>query len=77
MNSLRSPKNKFQGVIYFEQAIEEIGSVIRFTSNDIEALKTLCTQQAGSHQANVVILENKAVYPSFDWVEVERFDLNK
>ena len=77
MNSMRSPKNKFQGVIYFDQAIEEIGSVIRFTSNDIEGLKTLCTQQAGNHPARVTILENKAVYPSFDWVEVDRFDLNK
>jgi tetratricopeptide (TPR) repeat protein len=77
MNSMRSPKNKFQGVIYFDQAIEEIGSVIRFTSNDIQALKTLCTRQAGDHPSRVVILENKAVYPSFDWVEVERFDLNK
>lgn len=77
MNSMRSPKNKFQGVIYFDQAIKEIGSVIRFTSNDIQALKTLCTRQAGDHPSRVVILENKAVYPSFDWVEVERFDLNK
>ena len=77
MNSMRSPKNKFRGVIYFDEAIKEIGSVISFSSNDIQALKDLCTQQAGSHPSRIVVLENKALYPSFDWVEVERFDLNK
>ena len=77
MNSMKSPKNKFRGVIYFDKAIKEIGSVISFSSNDIQALKDLLTRQAGTHPSSVVILENKSLYPSFDWVEFERFDLNK
>lgn len=74
---MRSPKNKYQGVINFDQPVEEIGSVVRFTSNDINALKSLCEAQAKMYACRITILENKATYPSFDWVEVEKYNFNK
>lgn len=77
MESLRSPKNKYQGVIYFDAPVEDLGSTIHFTSNDIAHLKNLCSQQAQSYPCKIVIFENKAVYPSFDWQEVESYVMNR
>lgn len=77
MNTMRSPKNKYQGVVNFDKAIKEIGSVVRYTSNDIESLKSLCNAQAGMHACKVTIMENMATYPSFDWQVVETYNLNK
>lgn len=77
MNSLRSPKNKYQGVIHFDQPVVDLGSVVRFTSNDIKALKSLCERQSLGYACRITILENKAIYPAFDWQEVAHYDFNK
>lgn len=77
MTSLRSPKNKYQGVINFDEPLADLGSVIRFTSNNIEELKRLCESQAKTHPCRITILENQAEYPSFDWQEVTHYDFNK
>ena len=77
MASLRSPKNKYQGVIRFDKPLVDLGSVIRFTFNTVEGLKRLCEAQAKSYPCRITILENMAEYPSFDWREVEHYDYNK
>lgn len=71
-NSMKSPKNKFYGQITFEKPRKEIGSVVSFTSNDIDALKTWLKRYAPGH---VTIKENKATYPSFDWQSVESYQI--
>ena len=77
MNSFRSPKNKYQGVINFDTPVVDLGSVIRFTSNDMDSLKHLCEKQSLGYPCRITILENKAIYPSFDWQEVTHYDFNK
>lgn len=73
---MRSPKAKFSAVISFEEAIKEIGQQVTFTADTVEQLKAYALRQAGEHRADVVIKENKKVYPSFEWVEIERYTLN-
>ena len=73
---MRSPKAKFSAVISFEKAIKEIGSQVTFTADSVEQLKAYARHQAGQHRATVVIKENKAAYPEFKWVEIERYNLN-
>ena len=74
---MRSPKAKFSASIYFEQAVKEIGSQVTFTADNVDQLKAYARHQAGEHRADVVIRENKKVFPEFEWVEVDRYTINK
>ena len=77
MASIHSPKNKFCGIVNFDEALPEIGSNVRFTWNDKEQLKGLCEDQAQNYPCTITIMENNATYPSFDWQVVEKYNFNK
>lgn len=68
--SLHSPKSKYRGEIVFESPRQGLGSVVSYTNDDIEYLRALLHKQAPGH---IIIRENKATYPSFDWVIVEDY----
>lgn len=70
--SLRSPKAKFSGDIHFDTPHEGIGSVVLFTSNNIDELKEWLKPYAPGH---IRIFENKKTYPSFDWVLIESYEI--
>lgn len=74
---MRSPKAKFSVRINFDEAIKEIGSQVTFTADTVEQLKAYALRQAGEHRADVVIKENKKVFPEFEWVEIDRYTINK
>lgn len=74
---MRSPKAKFSVRINFDEAIKEIGSQVTFTADTVEQLKAYARHQAGQHAASVIISENRKSFPEFDWVEIERYNLNK
>lgn len=70
MSKLHSPKNKFRGEFHFNEAQEGIGSVVSYSANTVEELKSFFSIYTGG---TVSIFENKAQYPSFDWEEVDRY----
>ena len=77
---LRSPKAKFYVSINFNRAIKGIGSSISYSGDSIEGLKSLAKKAlsaAGAEKAQCRIYENKATYPSFDWLHVESFNISK
>lgn len=74
---MRSPKAKFSVRINFDEAIKEIGSQVTFTADTVEQIKAYARHQAGQHAASVIISENRKRFPEFDWVEIERYNLNK
>ena len=74
---MRSPKAKFSTAIYFEKSIKGIGQQVTFTADTVKQLKADALRQAGEPRADVIIRENKKVYPLFEWVEIERYTLNK
>jgi len=61
--------------INFDVALKELGSKVTFTSDSIKALKSLASDTAKDHKCSVVIRENKADYPAFDWQVIERYRL--
>lgn len=61
--------------INFDVALKEIGSKVTFTSDSIEALKSLASDTAKDHKCSVIIRENKADYPAFNWQVIERYRL--
>lgn len=73
--SLHSPKNRYMVEINFDIALKELGSKVTFTSDSIEALKSLASDTAKDHKCSVVIRENKADYPAFNWQVIERYRL--
>lgn len=77
--SIKSPKNKYSAVITLDKASKEIGSRVTFTSNDIEALKRIVKDQCASVKCGctVVISQNLKEFPQFEWVEVERYRIEK
>lgn len=77
---LRSPKAKYCVNINFNRAIEGIGSSSTYSGDSIEGLRSLAREAlraAGAEKAQCHIYENKATYPSFDWVHVESFEISK
>lgn len=76
-NSLRSPKHRFLAQINFDVPLEGIGSVITVTDNYLGNLKHLIVQFAQGRPVHVTTRENKEVYPSFDWIVVNEYNLNK
>ncbi len=75
--SSRSPKNIYRAVINYFPALD-FGSVESVGAMTLESLKALTSERVKLRESSgykgkavVVISENKASYPSFDWVEVE------
>ncbi|PJI28250.1 hypothetical protein [Prevotella intermedia] len=75
-NSAHSPKNKFYGTIY-QAGISGSGDTLSLSSNDLEALKGWLEKEAKGKAAQIIIKENKAAYPLFDWKEIENYEINK
>lgn len=76
--SIHSPKAKFRIQVNFAEPVKGIGSVVSFSSDSIDQLKALAMEQVRQAKvsATVVITENKATYPSFDWQQVELYTIN-
>lgn len=77
--SIKSPKNKYSATITLDKASREIGSQVTFTYNDIEGLKKIVADQCASIKCGctVVISQNLKEFPQFEWVEVERYRIEK
>lgn len=77
--SIKSPKSKYSATITLDKASKEIGSQVTFTHNDIEGLKKIVAEQCGCVKCGctVVISQNLKEYPQFEWVEVERYRIEK
>lgn len=77
--SIKSPKNKYSAVITLDKASREIGSQVSFTYNDIDGLKKVVADQCASVKCGctVVISQNLKEFPQFEWVEVERYRIEK
>lgn len=76
---MHSPKNKFFAEINFTPSIKELGSVVSLGAMTLEDVEYLATQEAqriisnSSSKAYIVIRENMAAYPKFDWVQVKKY----
>lgn len=75
--SLLSPKNKFSVQVCFDKPLKYIGSVSTMTANTISDIEYLVKMNVRGYPAHVTVKENKKEYPSFDWVVVSEYDLNK
>lgn len=72
---MRSPKAKFYAEIIFAEPQKGIGSVVSYSDNDLNQLKSYCKQQAKGIKCNVVIRENKEDFPKFNLVIIEDYNL--
>lgn len=70
--SSHSPKARFRAVVNFNKPVEALGSSVTYKSDRIEHLRQL-VYLCGYQDASVVIYENVAEYPAFDWKEIERY----
>jgi hypothetical protein len=70
--SIHSPKARFRAVVNFNKPVEALGSSVTYKSDRIEHLRQL-VYLCGYRDATVVIYENMAEYPAFDWKEIERY----
>lgn len=76
--SLHSPKNRYRVEIHFQQPLEGLGSVTSFGTMSLEGIEDYIRKYWMYKQPTVyvVIRENKKQYPSFEWVEVRKFNLD-
>lgn len=75
----RSPKNRFRAEVTYSKSLSEIGSVTAVGGNTIEEAKSrldFYVKQAKRNGAkcHVVISENLATYPKFNWVKIEEYE---
>lgn len=71
-NSLHSPKNKFRIEIHFNKPSKDTGSVISYTANSVEQLKSYAEMYKNAH---VVIKQNLKEFPKFEWVNIESYNI--
>ena len=76
---MRSPKAKFRIEINFAKPLVGIGSVMSYTDDNIDTLRRRAVDavKMGRCAANIVIMENKATFPSFDWQRIDAYTLDK
>lgn len=76
---MRSPKAKYRMEINFVKPLEGVGSVMSFNDDSVDALKHRASEMVKMAKcaAHIVILENKEMYPKFDWQQVEIYTLDK
>ena len=76
---MRSPKAKYRMEINFVKPLEGVGSVMSFNDASVDALKHRASEMVKMAKcvAHIVIMENKASYPKFDWQQVEGYKLDK
>lgn len=77
--SIKSPKSKYSATITLDKASKEIGSQVTFTYNDIEGLKKIVADQCECIKCGctVAISQNMKEYPQFEWVEIQRYRIEK
>lgn len=73
---MRSPKDKYIATITFDKYINGIGQSLTISESTIEDLDSLIVSCSQGIPANVVIKENKDVYPCFKWEDVGTFRIN-
>jgi hypothetical protein len=71
--SLSSPKHTYMANITFAKYVEGIGQAVTVTGNSIQDVKNLVFEYK-RFNPHVVIRENKAEYPKFDWVVIEEYN---
>ena len=71
---LCSPKHKYMAGITFAMYVEGIGQAVTVTGNSIQDVKILALEYK-RFNPHVVIRENRAQYPKFDWVIVEEYNI--
>lgn len=75
-NSAQSPKNRFRIQFNYAQPAPEIGSVSSYTTNSIEDIERspqfVDRAKRAKDGAIATVYENKAQYPEFDWVVVDK-----
>lgn len=76
--SFTSPKNKYKYQLTYGKSIKGIGSSSSFTSNGLDQNHSIIKHHANQAKRNnttldVVVLENKKVFPDFDWQKVKSF----
>ena len=77
--SIHSPKNRYRAEIRYEKALKDVGSVQSFTSNSLDKLMRMCSNQVAiaKTKATVKVIENVDVYPRFDWQDVAVWKMNE
>jgi len=79
MEKLRSPKAKFSVELRFSKSLAGIGSADSFSSdqevNESHPYIKRSKQMADRAGASLIVIvrENKACFPKFNWVEVKKF----
>lgn len=71
--SLSSPKHTYMANITFAEYVQGIGQAVTVTGNSIQDVKNLVFEYK-RFNPHVVIRENKAEYPKFDWVVIEEYN---
>ena len=66
-------KHKYCMTINFDKFVGGLGFCVTKTANDINYLKSRA--EAYRTSCHVIIRENRAKYPSFDWVALEEYHL--
>ena len=76
---MRSPKAKYRMEINFVKPLDGVGSVMSFNDDSIDALKHRASEMVKMAKcaAHIVIMENKATFPSFDWQRIDAYTLDK
>lgn len=76
---MRSPKNKYHVEVSFDKPLKDIGSVVSFTTNNINDVDEIIKayHMHGEKRVNVVIKENKKTYPEFKWEVISAYYLSK
>lgn len=81
---MRSPRNKFRVEINYDRALDTVGSVEAFGAMTMEQVRAIVINHYATRRSNhpditarVVVMENKATYPSFDWQQVAVWELGR
>ena len=77
--SIHSPKNRYRAEIRYAKALKDVGSVQSFTSNSLDELMRMCSNQVAiaKTRASVKVVENVEIYPRFDWQDVAIWKMNE
>lgn len=77
--SSKSPKNTYFAEINFAKPIAGLGSVISTSAMTLDAVKDQAERAYSDANtkvpAHVVVRENKATYPKFEWVVIKEYDI--
>lgn len=70
-----SPKDKFIASIHHNKPLKGVGSVESYSANSIDELDIYIKYRDFKH-CRVVIKENKAEYPQFNWDIIKIISIN-